>query len=334
MQTVTIQGRTYNYSHAIGRGSPAGAGFRNPVDLALGHEDKMYVLSRGSEAEPCQRVTVLSLNEEFLGEFGGPGHENGEFIWPTAIAIDSEGFVYVSDEWLNRITVFDQEGQFVRNWGNSGSNEGQLNGPAGLVFDREDNILITENLNHRVQKFSKHGKFIGSFGQHGSGFGELTRPWGVAIDSQNDIYVADWYNDRIQKFSSSGAYIRTFDEWPGDGNRLKRPSDVAVDSQGDIYITDWWNKKVEIFDSCGVHLTTFFGDALNLSKWAQHFIDSNPDYQKARMRVKSFEDEWKFNMPISVEVSADGFIYVVEDQRWRIQVYRKDLHWIEPQFNL
>ena len=115
---------------------------------------------------------------------------------------------------------------------------------------------------------------------------------------------------------------------------MQLPSDVAVDSEGDVYVTDWWNRKVEVFNQSGERLTTFFGDATQPSKWAQQFLDSNPDYQKARMRAKSLEPEWRFHSPVAVEVGDDGLIYIVEDQRWRIQVYRKEQDWVDPQFNL
>ncbi len=334
MQTVTVKGRTFNYSHAIGKGSPGGAGFRNPVDLAFGENDDIYVLSRGSEAEPCQRVTLLTADEEFVKEFGGPGEEDGAFVWATALAIDSQGRLYLADEWLNRVTIYDKDGNFLEKWGVPGAAPGQLNGPAGLAFDSEDNLYVTENLNHRVQKFTQDGKPLAAFGSPGNGEGQLTRPWGIALDAQGDVYVADWYNHRVQKFSPDGKPLAVFGSPGSQPGELNLPSDVAVDSAGDVYVTDWWNRKVEVYDRDGARLTTFIGDAEHPSKWAQEFLDSNPDYQKARLRAKSLEPEWRFNAPVAVEITRDGLIHVVEDQRWRIQVYRKERDWVDPQFNL
>ena len=169
MQTVMVKGRTFNYSHAIGMGTPGGAGFRNPLDLALGEGGMIYVLSRGSEAEPCQRVTLMTTDEEFIKEFGGPGEGDGEFVWGTAVTLDSEGRLYLADEWLHRITIFDKEGNFLSKWGVPGSGPGQLNGPAGLAFNSRGELLITENLNHRVQRFTPDGQYLGAFGSEGSG---------------------------------------------------------------------------------------------------------------------------------------------------------------------
>src|SRR5262245_50769585 len=40
---------TFSYSHSVGRNEFAGTGFRNPVDLALGADDVVYVINRSYE---------------------------------------------------------------------------------------------------------------------------------------------------------------------------------------------------------------------------------------------------------------------------------------------
>jgi hypothetical protein len=101
-----------------------------------------------------------------------------------------------------------------------------------------------------------------------------------------------------------------------------------------VYVTDWWNNRVAVFDPEGMPLTTFIGDAEELSKWAQEAVDANPDYVKARLRVKSLEPQWRFTRPTSLEISADGKILILDNQRARIQIYQKESDWVDPQFNL
>ncbi len=334
MQTVMVRGRVYNYSHTIGRNATGGPGFRHPVDLALGSNGTIYVINRGDEFQPCQRVSVIIIDEEFIRDFGSVGTGDGQFTWPTAIALDRDENVYVADEWLNRISIFDSDGNYLGKWGASGAGKGQINGPSGIVFDEDDTLYITEELNHRVSKFTKDGRFIGSWGNEGQGEGELNHPWGIALDCRGNVYVADWHNDRIQKFSPEGTFLASFGS-SGDGKgELKLPSDVAVDDEGDVYVTDWWNNRVAVFDPEGMPLTTFIGDAEELSKWAQEAVDANPDYVKARLRVKSLEPQWRFTRPTSLEISEDGKILILDNQRARIQIYQKESDWVDPQFNL
>ena len=184
MQTVMVRGRVYNYSHTIGRNATGGPGFRHPVDLALGSNGTIYVINRGDEFQPCQRVSVITIDEEFIRDFGSVGTGDGQFTWPTAIALDSDENVYVADEWLNRISVFDKDGNYLGKWGTPGSGEGEINGPSGIVFDGDDNLYITEELNHRVSKFTKDGRFIMNWGNEGQGEGEFNHPWGIALDGR------------------------------------------------------------------------------------------------------------------------------------------------------
>jgi DNA-binding beta-propeller fold protein YncE len=331
MQAISVGGRVYNYSQTLGRGSDGGIGFRNPVDFAINPDGIIYVLSRGSDANQVQRITVLTTEEEFISEFGGPGSDDGQFVWPTSIVIDNEGMIFVADEWLNRITIFDNLGNFHSKWGQPGHEIGQLNGPAGLAFDSKGYLYVSENMGHRVQKFTKGGEHVKTWGRQGKLDGELIRPWGITVDFDDKVYVADWYNNRVQKFDSDGRFISIFGL---QGPKLELPSSVAVDSEGDVYVTSWWNCKVEIFRADGSHITTLSGNADKLSKWAEEFLNQNPDYRKARQLVKDLEPEWAFFRPIAIKTTYNGKIWISEDERWRIQVYQKELDWDVPILNL
>src|SRR5438876_4839095 len=130
-----IKDWTFSYSHSVGRNEFAGTGFRNPVDLALGADDVVYVINRSYENRPDGiHVTVCTLNEEYITEFGSAGEGDGQFTWPTSIALDKDGNVYVADEWLNRISIFDKDGTFLSKWAQPGSADGELNKPAGLAI--------------------------------------------------------------------------------------------------------------------------------------------------------------------------------------------------------
>ena len=90
---------------------------------------------------------------------------------------------------------------------------------------------------------------------------------------------------------------------------------------------------MKIYESEGKFLATLGGDAETPSPWVQEYIDANPDIEKARRRT-NMEVEWRFNRPIAVNVSEDGKIYVVEAVRHRIQVYTKEVEYIEAALNL
>jgi len=320
-----IKDWTFAYSHSVGRNEFAGTGFRNPVDLALGANEVVYVLNRSYENRPDGiHVTMCTLNEEYMKEFGSHGEEDGQFIWPASIALDESGNVYVADEWLHRISIFDKDGNFLSKWGKSGAGNGELNRPAGLAIGN-GTLFVTDSGNHRVQSFTLDGKYLGHFGSFGSGQGQFNLPWGIALGPDNTVYVADWRNDRIQKFASDGRWQASFGSSGSGVGQFNRPSGVAVDKDGEIYVADRQNDRVQILAPSGRFIASLTGDS-QLSKWGKEKLQSNPDMIRQRALAIANDHgafEQSFAHPCAVKVDEQGRIAVLDHTRGRIQVYTK-----------
>ena len=335
MVTTEIAPITFEYSHTIGRQeNRSGSGFFYPVDIARSGKNRLSVISRGSETPaffPCKRVTVFTVDEELVQEFGQKippedADENapaGTFMWPSALAIDSEGGTCVADEWLQRITAFDKDGECMGKWGKVGSGDGEFNRPSGLAFDAEDNLYLVDSYNHRVQVYTKGGQFKFQWGDEGAGEGQFWYPWGIEIDYDGNVWVADWRNDRIQKFAPDGRFLMKFGS-SGDGDgQLSRPTKVAVDKEGIIYVADFKNDRLQVFDPEGNFITKLLGEA-TLSKWGQERVQLDPTIVRAREMAHNLHEREKlFHGPISVEVDDEGRIFVLECPRQRVQVYHK-----------
>jgi DNA-binding beta-propeller fold protein YncE len=321
------------YSHTIGRAEFSGPGFRVPVGIARGEGDRLYVLSRAYENRPDgKRVTICTVGEEYISEFGrGVSAEqaeadapDGRFMWPTAIALDKAGNVYVSDEWYNRISIFTEDGDWIGKWGTAGAGDGQLNRPSGMAFDPDDNLYVVDSLNSRVQKFTKDGQFLLTWGTAGSGEGEFNMPWGIDVDTEGEVYVTDWRNDRVQKFTPDGHFLMQFGTSGAGDGELNRPTGIAVDQAGVIYVADWRNDRLQVFDPEGSFINKLAGEA-TVSKWGQEKLNASPEMWIQRQRAQGLEREKQFWGPTAVEVDAEGRIFVAESVRSRIQVYRKQI---------
>ena len=320
------------YSLTIGLLTMEGRGFCFPADTTVGKDGRLYTVNR-ADHEPAQvRVTMYGLDSEYFGQFGSFGEGDGQFVWPTAIAVDSLGQVYIADEYTHRVVEFDPTGEFVASWGVHGARPGELDSPSGLAFDRDDNLYVADYQNHRIQKFTNDGRFLLEFGS-----GQLNLPWGVTVDAKGEVYVADWRNDRVQRFSPGGEFLGVYgSSGRGDG-QLLRPSSVAVDGEGYMYVADWGNERVQVLDPEGGFVMKLRGSA-TLSKWSDEFFNSNVEEAQARATADLEPDmelfggdpheessyiEKLFWAPVSVKLDDDDRLYVTESNRHRVQIYER-----------
>ena len=335
------------YSHTVGSLSNQGRGFQNPIDVALDSQNVMYVLNRaGPEIPlrlPYKRVSMCTVDEEFLGEFGTGGTAHGEFWWPSSLAFDSQDRLYVTDEALNRVTIFATTGEVLGVWGESGEDAGQLSRPSYIACDADDNLLIADSGNHRVQQFTTDGRFRKTWGEFGSGEGQFNTPWGIALDRDGNLFVADWGNDRIKKFTREGEFLGQFPDSEarlGDGERISRPAGLAVGGHGNVYVADWGNERVRVLSGRGELLATLRGES-QTPTWANEYFEANPeegalrleadlspvvDPTEPRDREESANVEKLFWGPTAVKLDGQGNILVVDSCRHRIQVYRWESH--------
>ncbi len=250
-----------------------------------------------------------------LGEMWNPGADNSHFYWPSGIAFDGSGNVYVCDGagnvWTggggnHRVQVFDSAGNYLNTIGETGvpgSDNSHFSGPLHIAIDTSDHLYVTDTGNHRVQILDVSNPLsptyiatIGVTGESGSDTAHLSSPAGVAVDSSY-IYVADTYNHRIQLFHrSTKTYADTVGSgWGTTNSQFNTPSDVAVDAEGKIYVADCINTRVQLFNSSGVYMHTY-----------------------GTTGVPYLTDNYHYSWPSGVAVGASGSIYVTEEQGRRL----------------
>jgi DNA-binding beta-propeller fold protein YncE len=324
--TVATPSGTVRYLNTIGKLAQSGNGFNAPADLAIAPGGRLYVLSRANMAHAPKdylRITICTLEEEYIGQFTTFGYDDGELVWPTSIAIDQQEQIYVSDEQRHDVQVFDRNGCFVRRWGALGSGEGQFNRPNGLAIDADGNVLVVDCLNNRVQRYSPDGRPLAQWGRAGTGPSEFQLPWGITVDRQGQIYVVDWGNHRVQQFDSSGRYLTSFGSTGTGQGQLMRPAGVGVDSVGNVYVSDFGNDRVQVFRADGSLLTTLVGEA-TMTKWAAEVVAADPEMTELRERhaEEVLAQERLFESPMGIEVDEQDRVLITEFGRHRIQVYQ------------
>lgn len=191
--------------------------------------DALYLSDAGGH-----RVLIYGRDGRKRGEFGVRGRANGQFNFPTHLAVDESGRLYVTDAMNFRIQVLDPDGTWVRSIGQLGSTLGSFSKPKGVGLDRHGNVYVVDGLYDTVQIFNPDGELLLNFGDAGTKEGAFWLPTGVAVDRQDRIYVADTYNARVQVFRLLDASIEKVEpenRGTGDGVTGETPSGRAGEGE-------------------------------------------------------------------------------------------------------
>jgi DNA-binding beta-propeller fold protein YncE len=173
--------------------------FERPNGLAIDKaRGRIYVVDTGSRDAKEHNVKVYDLTGKRIGAIGGrPGGDLGEFSYPTYVAVDANGNVYVSDTLNSRVQKFDANGKFVTTFGQLGTNWGEFDKPKGVAVDSFGNLYVADSGWSNVQIFNPKGQVLLFFGGRGPVPGMMKNPLAMAIDKNNKIYVGDYLNHRI-----------------------------------------------------------------------------------------------------------------------------------------
>ena len=152
---------------------------------------KYYVCDRGNS-----RIQVFDRDLKHAFSFGKKGSKLGELDWPTDVAFDDAGHVYVVEHSNHRVQKFSPRGDPLLVFGREGSplsGVGREGSPLSGVDIRGKFVYVTESNNNRVSVFTTIGEFVTSFGSRE----ELISPCGITADEDVFLYVCSEINDCV-----------------------------------------------------------------------------------------------------------------------------------------
>ncbi len=126
----------------LGKPGVAGDGhdtFNEPNAVLIAPNGDIFVAD-GHEPGPGHNARVVKLdpNGKFLLQWGGHGSGPGQFEMPHALAMDTQGRLFVADRGNNRVQIFDQDGKFIAAWS-------QFSRPSGIFVDANDMLYVTDS---------------------------------------------------------------------------------------------------------------------------------------------------------------------------------------------
>lgn len=196
------------------------------------------------------RIIVFDRDGKELFRFGSRGNGPGEFIFPTAIARDVDGNVYISEYGGNdRINKFTPDLKYIRSFANKESGAGWTDRPQSMLFDDAGVLWVADSCGHRICRYSRDGKFLGALTPTRDGKEDpLNYPFGLTFDHDGNLLIADRGHSRIVRMAKDGRELGSWGSVGRDLGQLTQPWSVAVGKNGLVYCLDSWNNRVEVID--------------------------------------------------------------------------------------
>lgn len=198
-------------------GTGSAARFKNPTGVTVSSSGNVYVADYGNYT--IRKITPGGTVSTLAGVAGSHATTDGvgtaaRFFYPSGIAVDNAGILYVSDTFNHTIRKITSDGTVSTLAGFPGSG-GAADGtgtaarfsyPEELAVDGIGNVYVADNNNSVIRKITSAGAastLAGLSGHIGStdGDGGTVRfrfAKGLAIDSTGNLFVADGGNSTIR----------------------------------------------------------------------------------------------------------------------------------------
>ncbi len=269
------------------QGIDSGAKPVSPAPVAEGVDGDPFAESGTVNSHAFTHQTDLSGTVRYVATGGAPATrfsgdggpaDQALLNFPTAVAVDRAGHLYIADTLNHRVRRVDAATGVITTVAGLGQPrcfgdgrlavEAGLNEPAALAVSDKGVLYIADQSNNRVRAvdlttgviYSVAGTGMAAYNGDDVPATEtgLAGPSGLALASDGPLFIADSFNGRIRAVDPVTGLIRTV---VGDGGEyryqgpdeppsssLSRPSGIALDEQGNLFFTDSDNHLVRRWD--------------------------------------------------------------------------------------
>ena len=256
-------------------GPPGSATFESPGGLVLDPNGNIYVAGRSAnnirKVAPDGAVSTVA-GTGLRGAQDGTGAQ-ASFSYPTNLALDRSGNIYVSDRDNFTIRLIAPNGVVSTLAGTAGlsasvdgvGTAARFTGPRSIAVDPSGAIYVADGgdyraLNNRIRKISAGANVTTIAGNASAftatdGFGAAANfadLAGIAVDASGMLFVADWASNTIRQVTSLGGVTTIAGKFPATGAingsgteaRFNSPQNAVVDAGGTVYVADTANNLI------------------------------------------------------------------------------------------
>ena len=174
--------------------------FNEPNDVITAPNGDIFVSDGHSGQNPTAtpdtnaRIVKFTRDGKFVKEWGKFGSGPSEFRTPHALAMDSQGRLFVADRGNHRIQIFDQEGKFLQEFKQFSRISGLFITPNDMLYaiDSESSPERHPNWKTGIRIGStREDKVLQFIPPHETGQPHGAAGEGVAVDRDGNVYGAE-----------------------------------------------------------------------------------------------------------------------------------------------
>jgi hypothetical protein len=230
-----------DYTGAVSAFTPAGAavatngftggGIGESWGLAVAQSGNIWVANYASVAgvnNTLGTVTELSSSGAVLS--GTMGNFSGGIEWPMAFAADTNGDIWVVNNWQS-VTLLSSSGVSLS--GASGWGVGQLDFPVAAAVDANHNAWVASSSGTHITSISADGTKIASYSC-------CDGPTGIATDQSGNVWAANYYGNSVSVVTTTGTILST----GITGGGMNHPQGIAVDGAGVVWVSNYRGNNI------------------------------------------------------------------------------------------
>jgi sugar lactone lactonase YvrE len=219
---------------AVTSGAAGSSHLAYPMGLALDSSgSRLFIADTFNNV-----IRKVDLGTQVISTYAGTGQAgfsgdgalatNAQLSYPTSVAVDAAGNVFIADAYNARIRRVDALSGKISTVAGTGllgytgdggdARAADLYLPLGIAVDAASppSLYVTDSFNNRIRRVDPKGVISTVAGDGTPDFSDglpattahLDRPWSVALDG-NTLYIADFLNHRVRKVDPTTQLLTT-----------------------------------------------------------------------------------------------------------------------------